>query len=259
MKLQISNSQYIETNQAIDISIPLSAKEKTVSAWYCDPIKIEAVKTKNFIGDVNLGGSVNFRNISLNPHGNGTHTECVGHISKEFISLNNCLKEFHFFAVVISVSPSIIINQLDGKEDAIIEVHHLQSKLNNLVKNSASIEAIIIRTLPNETEKKQKNYSNSNPAFISKESVVYLNEIGINHLLIDTPSVDREVDNGILAAHHAFWNYPEDPYLNKTITEMIYVPNEVEDGVYLLNLQITSLENDASPSKPVLYRIFSNR
>jgi hypothetical protein len=40
--------------------------------------------------------------------------------------------------------------------------------------------------------------------------------------------------------------------LNATITEMIYVKDVVLDGTYLLNLQITSFENDASPSKPVL-------
>ena len=37
---------------------------------------------------------------------------------------------------------------------------------------------------------------------------------------------------------------------------MIYVPNDIDDGMYLLNLQIASFENDASPSKPVLYRVF---
>ncbi|MGO3156445.1 MAG: cyclase family protein, partial [Mesonia sp.] len=31
----------------------------------------------------------------------------------------------------------------------------------------------------------------------------------------------------------------------------------VEDGNYLLNLQIASFHNDASPSKPVLYKIES--
>jgi hypothetical protein len=36
---------------------------------------------------------------------------------------------------------------------------------------------------------------------------------------------------------------------------MIYVENQVADGIYILNLQIASFENDASPSKPVLYKI----
>jgi hypothetical protein len=50
-------------------------------------------------------------------------------------------------------------------------------------------------------------------------------------------------------------NLNADARLNCTITEMIYVPDEVLDGSYVLNLQIASFENDASPSKPILYQI----
>jgi hypothetical protein len=80
-------------------------------------------------------------------------------------------------------------------------------------------------------------------------------------LLIDLPSVDKEKDGGKLASHKAFWNVTDVKLLNQdarldcTITEMIFVPNEVADGNYLLNLQIASFENDASPSKPILYSI----
>lgn len=73
--------------------------------------------------------------------------------------------------------------------------------------------------------------------------------------------VDKERDEGKLVAHKAFWNVTDvnhlnvDARLNSTITEMIFVPNEVHDGNYVLNLQIASFENDASPSKPILYSI----
>jgi hypothetical protein len=36
---------------------------------------------------------------------------------------------------------------------------------------------------------------------------------------------------------------------------MIFVPNEIKDGLYLLNLQIPSMNLDAAPSKPVLYQL----
>ncbi len=77
----------------------------------------------------------------------------------------------------------------------------------------------------------------------------------MKHLLIDLPSVDKERDEGKLLAHKAFWNYPENPREDCTITELIYVPDSINDGRYLLNLQIASFHNDASPSKPVLYKI----
>ena len=77
--------------------------------------------------------------------------------------------------------------------------------------------------------------------------------MGVKHLLIDLPSVDRESDGGVLAFHHAFWEVPNNPNHERTITEMVYVPTEIKDGNYLLNLQMAPFENDASPSRPVLY------
>ena len=83
----------------------------------------------------------------------------------------------------------------------------------------------------------------------------WLYEQGVRHFLIDTPSVDREEDGGDLAAHHAFWNYPSAPRLDATITELIFVPEIVKDSIYFLDLQVAALENDASPSKPLLYSV----
>ncbi len=236
----------IDFYQPIDISIPLSDDKNCVSAWYVKPMEIEPVKADGWIGDVNQGGSVNFRNIKFNPHGNGTHTECVGHISKEFITINQCLKRFMFLAELITVLPKELENG-----DFVITKQHLEDALEN-----RKPEAIIIRTLSNGYGKLTAQYSNTNPPYILKEAIEFLNSIGVDHLLIDMPSIDREVDEGKLAAHHAFWQYPENTQLHKTITEFIYVNNEIIDGTYILNLQIASFENDASPSKPVLYKVF---
>ncbi len=116
-------------------------------------------------------------------------------------------------------------------------------------------EAIVIRTTPNIDSKINAHYSNTNPPYIEHEAAIWLREIGVKHLLIDLPSVDREYDAGKLMSHHAFWNYPENTRMDATITELIFVHNNIKDGSYLLNLQMASFENDASPSKPVLYKI----
>lgn len=111
------------------------------------------------------------------------------------------------------------------------------------------------------TRKKHAKYSNTNPPYLAAEAAVFLREKGIKHLLIDLPSVDKEKDEGKLLAHKAFWNVKDidqvnaDAQFDATITEMIYVPNEVVDGFYLLNLQLASFVNDASPSKPILYQV----
>jgi hypothetical protein len=43
--------------------------------------------------------------------------------------------------------------------------------------------------------------------------------------------------------------------MEATITEFIYVPDAIEDGTYFLELQLAPFENDASPSRPVLYKV----
>jgi arylformamidase len=230
----------------IDISIPLRADKDCASAWYVEPMKLEPVTMGDWVGDVNKGGSVNFRTITFNPHGNGTHTECVGHISKEFYTINKTLERFLFVAELVTILPSQLENG-----DFVITRKQLEAAL-----NGTKPEAIVIRTLGNSATKLITNYSNTNPPYILKEAIDYLNELGVIHLLIDMPSIDKEVDGGKLEAHHAFWNYPGNTLLNKTITEFIYVPNEINDGTYILNLQIAPFENDASPSKPVLYQVY---
>ena len=71
--------------------------------------------------------------------------------------------------------------------------------------------------------------------------------------MVDLPSVDQERDEGELAFHHAFWDVPLEPNVTRTITEFIYVPDDVRDGNYILELQVSPMKNDASPSRPVLY------
>lgn len=244
--IHYKNKTYkINLLEGIDISLPLQNLKNAASAWYCPPTEISPVVTEHFVGDVNQGGSVNFKNITFNPHGNGTHTECVGHISKEFYSINQCLKRFIFLAQVVSIEPEKI------GDDLVITTKQIQAIFNK----KEPVEALIIRTMPNLEEKKQRQYSNTNPPYIEAAAMVWLYEQGMRHFLIDTPSVDKEYDDGILAAHHAFWDYPNKPRLDATITELIFVPNAVSDGLYILNLQIAAIENDASPSKPTLYQL----
>jgi arylformamidase len=232
-----------DLGKPVDISIPLRAGKDNVSAWYVEPVKIEPVRMGDWVGDVKEGGSVNFRNIMFNPHGNGTHTECVGHISKEDYSINKCLTKFFFIAELVTILPGTLENG-----DRVITRAHIETVL-----GEKRPEAIVIRTLSNPPEKANMQYSNTNPPYLHHEAALFIHEIGVDHLLIDLPSVDREQDEGKLLAHRAFWQYPHNTQAQRTITELIYVPNNVYDGTFLLNLQIASFENDASPSKPVLF------
>ena len=234
----------IDLSQPIDISIPLIGSKENVNAWYIEEPKIEPVTVDNWVGKVTEGASTNFNTIVFNPHAHGTHTECVGHITPEHHSIHNTLKQFFFLSEVVTITPEL------RDEDMVITKAQIEQQL-----QSEQIEALVIRTLPNDTKKLNKQYSHTNWAYLTEEAAIYIRELGVQHLLIDLPSVDKEKDEGKLLAHKAFWNYPEDTRVHATITEMIYVDNAIEDGAYYLNLQITSFVNDASPSKPILYRI----
>ncbi|MBB6681636.1 cyclase family protein [Aequorivita sp. 609] len=244
--IEINNQTInVDLSKPLDISLPIQANEENPLAWYLTEPTIEPVQMEDWVGKVSEGASVNFNNIYFNPHGHGTHTESFGHISEEFYSVNDALKTFFFIAEVISV------NTTEVGEDEIIFEETIRQALNRKTP-----EAIVIRTLPNTSEKKTKHWSNTNWPFLHEKAAHYLREIGVKHLLIDLPSIDQEMDEGKLLAHKAFWNYPENPRKDCTITELIYVPDSIVDGEYLLNLQMASFHNDASPSKPVLYKIY---
>lgn len=252
MQLFLEDGSYIITTEGIDCSIPLSNTSENPRAWYVETPIIEPVRANGWVGSVAEGGSVNFRDIRFNPHGHGTHTECLGHITPEVVSVNGLVQHLFFKAELITVQPEIVL-QPDGVPDRVVNRASLNGRLDDV-----QAEALLIRTLPNDAGKKQVNYSDTNPAYCSTDILPLLNEMGVLHLLIDTPSVDREQDNGVLAFHHGFWEVPANPRLDRTITELIYVPEELEDGIYLLNLQTAPFENDATPSRPILYPIHHN-
>lgn len=246
IQLTFSNRIYSpDLSKPHDISLPLQEGNENPNCYWAEPVKMETIRSGDFVGSVEEGGSVNYQRLSITPHGNGTHTECYGHISADRTTINQCLTDFHFISEVISIEP-----ESTPSGDLIISRSALAEKIKN-----TSVQAIVIRTLPNLSAKRTAQYSGTNPPYIDHEAATYLVELGVKHLLIDLPSVDRESDGGKLLAHKAFWQFPEGTRKNCTITELVYVNDEIKDGLYLLTLQIISLEMDASPSKPVLYNL----
>ncbi len=240
-----SEKYKIDLAKPLDISIAIDISKENVNAWYIDDPKITPVKLDDWVGSVAQGAAVNFNTINFNPHSHITHTECVGHITKKVHSINKNLNKFFFLAEVISIYPKKLENG-----DLVITKERLENVLEDKKR-----EAVIIRTLPNSDKKTIARYSNTNPPYLLEEGAVYLKEKNIKHLLIDLPSVDKEKDEGKLVSHNAFWNTSENIRLDATITEFIYVKDAIKDGTYLLNLMIAPFENDATPSKPILYKV----
>ena len=252
-EINLNNETFkVNLNNPIDLSLTSKVKN-SFKAWYVNEIKINSIKNDDFIGSVKDGGAVNFREILINPHGNMTHTESVGHISQKEINVNKLLQTHHFIAQLITIKPQkISINNKKGKKevDEIISLNQIKNKI------LPNIQALIIRSQKNYDELTNKNYSHTNWPFLAESSAAYIRNKGVQHLLIDQPSIDKEFDEGKLLAHRAFWNYPNEIDLKKTITELIGIPDHIKDGRYLLNLSLANIENDAVPSRPIIYKLF---
>ena len=208
-------------------------------------VRIETFVVHGFIGDVRQGGACNCDTVSLIPHGNGTHTECVGHISREPVYIKDVVREVMTYAKVVSISPQ---QSMTGG-DMVIPLEEMRRALHDFTG-----DALIVRTLPNHSDKQCRSWSGTNPPYFEQGTGVVLREHGIKHLLCDVPSVDRESDGGVMAVHHEFWHYPESPRLDATISEMVFIGDHIEDGDYLLHLAPLALESDAAPSTITLYR-----
>ncbi len=242
----IHNTKKYQANLAepLDISIPLKNSDNQVKCFYAPDFECAPVRTDNFVGSTHEGSPVNFFNVRLNPHGNGTHTECVGHISTGGETINQSLKEFHFVAQLITIEPT----PYDNGDDVIDEIDLTKVK-------KETIKALIIRTTPNEKSKLTRDYSGTNPPYFSVECVEEIVRSGVHHLIVDLPSIDREEDDGKLSGHKKFWDFPHSDAANRTISELVYIDDAIKDGLYLVNIQIPSFELDAAPSKIVLYRM----
>lgn len=238
----------VDLSKPIDLSHPLHDGPAQLRAWWVDPVRMEPVRNGDVEYAVKSGSPVNFRNVFFNPHGHGTHTESVGHIAPEVYPVGEQLKRYFFTAQLISVRPEER-RAPDAKTDQVITLEQLRNAV-----NERPPEALILRTLP-QTDNTSRDWSGSNPTYLQSTACAWLRSIGVKHLLLDLPSVDREEDGGVLAAHHAFWDFPNTVDRERTISELLNIPATVRDGDYLLELQLPHFMNDAAPSRPILYAL----
>lgn len=249
MKVRVTyagRSYEVDLDKPIDISLPVDASSPGPNAFYAERPHFEPYRSGNFVASVQEGGSVNSYNVTFNPHGNGTHTECRGHITKAWEKITDTLQVSHYIAKLVSINPK------ERNGDQVVS----KSQIEDVLQGHKVPQALIIRTIPNNTEKRVRKYSGQNPPYIEPEAMEVIVAKGIEHLLIDLPSVDREEDGGAVASHHIFWGLPSGQNrAHCTITELIYVQDGTEDGTYLLDLQRASFELDCAPSRPVLYEL----
>ncbi len=230
--------------QSVDLSLPLDFHGLQSNAYGVPLATAKPFSGDGFTLDVRAGGSCNCETITFTPHCNGTHTESAGHLSRERFPIADVEMDLLIPATLITVQP-------EGRAitaDAIEIVKY----------DPAFVDALVIRTLPNDASKRTRQWQNESTPYLTPEAMTAIRDLGVQHLLIDLPSVDPLHDGGVLAAHRVFWEMlpgsqelPEQ--LLRTITELIYVPQSVSDGRYVLSIQRPNFVSDAAPSRPLLF------
>lgn len=255
----------VASERARDLSIPLCFGGAQPNAFGAPAATSRPLEVASFVGDTRRGGSCNCEAVELVVHGNGTHTECVGHLTRERLSVRDLVGAALLHTALVSVEAAPVEATRETSTptpragDRLVTRRGLEAAWRAI--GSPPVEALVVRTLPNPEAKCFRTYDAAAPApYFSADAVQFAVARGVRHLVVDLPSVDRLADAGHLTGHRIFWGLP--PGVRKaeratrrdaTITELVFAPDAAPDGEYLLNLQVAPFASDAAPSRPLLY------
>lgn len=260
----------IDLSTPVSLAIDLDFSMRQPRHFGAPPASSRPFAVPGFTGSVEHGASCNCQTLTLIPHCNGTHTECVGHLTRERADAYSVAPLGLLPALLISVEP--VDAAAGGREstepppqpgDLLVTRRALETSW-----NAAALpfepSVLVIRTLPNGPAKRYQDYTNQTPPYLSREAAELLVERGIEHVVVDLPSIDRSHDEGRLTAHRIFFGLPrastslgQAARPHATVTELAYIPDTAPDGAYLLEIQAPALAGDAVPSRPLLYRLLS--
>jgi arylformamidase len=256
----------VDLAHPLDLSVELDFEGPQVRHFGAPPARAHPFSVPGFTGLVASGASCNCQSITLVPHCNGTHTECAGHLTREPLHAHRIVPRELIPALLLTASPVSPDETREGSDPA----PHPDDRLVTREALRASWpkelpfapRALAIRTLPNDAGKRTRDYTDTTPPYLTREAAQYLVDSGIEHLVVDLPSIDRAHDEGRLTAHRLFFGLPPgETALSRarraqcTVTELAYAASEATDGPYFLQLQVPAINGDAVPSRPLLYRL----
>lgn len=232
---------------ASDVAIPLAFDGSGPRAFGAEAAAAAPLAVGDFTGRVGTGASCNASVLHVVPHGNGTHTETVAHLAADGPAVPALLNGGWMPAWLASVDAS----------GGAIEAETLAPALQSA--RAAGAAALLVRTRPNTAEKLTREYpGDAVPAWFTAAAARAVADAGIEHWLVDLPSLDR-MDDTALPTHRAFFGLPAGSRNARearrrfcTVTEMIYAADELADGLYLLDLQVPRWALEAVPSRPLL-------
>ncbi len=255
----------------VSLALPPRFDGHGVRHFSAPPPRALPLQIDGFSGRVATGASCNASVITLTPHCDGTHTECVGHLTRDPLDVATIAPRGFLQALVVSVTPTVAAQTVETsdpvpqRDDQLITAQALREATAAIGFHDSDepwVEALVVRTLPNDAAKRQRDYSQGVPPYFSVEAANWIVKRGIAHWVVDLPSVDRTRDDGRLTAHRAFFGLPaasqeaDDASRGDcTITELAFIPDDVADGGYLLQLGVAPLAGDAMISAPLLFRV----
>lgn len=253
LSLEIAGRKYAaDMARGISLAIPLVFGALQPTFFGAPPAEEQVLESGEWVGDTRRGGSCNVKSYRIVPHCNGTHTESIAHLVDDGPQVHEAVQSGFLPATLVSVTP----------RDKVIDDKLMQVALGRHPE-AVFHKALILRTLPNSEAKLTHRYEGPLPApYLTVQAMEMLVQAGVEHLLVDFPSLDPAQDEGRMAAHRVFWGMPATGHRladarrpGGTVTELIYVPEAVADGYYFLDLQIPAFMTDAAPSRPVIYPV----
>lgn len=256
----------VDLSRPVDLSVELDFQGPQARHFGAPRAGSQPYSAPGFAGSVARGAGCNCDCITLIPHCNGTHTECAGHLTREPLHAQRIVPRGLLPALLISAIPTPSDRTPESSDpaphvgDSVVTRGALQAAWPTALPFKP--RALVIRTLPNEPAKRTRDYTDITPPYLTREAAQYLVAGGIEHLVVDLPSIDRAHDEGRLTAHRLFFGLPAGQTALAraarsmcTVTELAYIPDEAVDGPYLLEVQVPAINGDAVPSRPLLYAL----
>jgi len=255
----------VDFGKPASIAIPLDFSGPQPSCFGAQPAGARPLEVGGFVGDTRAGGSCNCEVLTIAPHCNGTHTECVGHVTDDRVAVADRVPGGVALALLVTVAATDAAATAEDSDpapapgDRLVTAAALRSATGPHRVPAPS--ALVVRTLGGEGP--HRAYRGAAPApYLSRQAAAFLVESGIETLVLDLPSADRADDGGKLTAHRVFFGLPpgsrrasEAARPHASITELAWVPPSLADGLYLLDLQLPAFRSDAAPSRPLLYPV----
>jgi kynurenine formamidase len=245
----------VDLARAVSLAVPVDFGGSEPRHYGAPAPRSQPLAVPGFSGDVATGASCNCSTITLTPHCDGTHTESAGHLTREPLDAHTVVPTGLVPALLVSITPRDAASTDESTEpapkkgDGLITRRALEQAWPS--NGPLPARAIVIRTCGHDA---------AGFPYLTREAAALLVARGIEHLVVDLPSIDRAEDEGRLTAHRVFFGLPRGSQSlaqasrpQCTVTELARVPETLRDGWYLLELQAPALGGDAVPTRPLLY------